>query len=233
MHMKKTILVLAGFALAACEKEEPARWSRLPGETPPEATAPAQPAATPGMGAMEMPRRAEVKATSDTLTAAGIVFPIPPGWEAGKPATSMRLAQYALPGEAGPAELAVFHFGKGQGGDVQSNLDRWIGQFSSDDATTTTDSATTATAAGAPELAAFENDGLKISIVRTAGTYHPTTMGPMAPPQEPLPDYALFGMVIEGGAEGSVFVKVTGPQATMNAQAEALGAFAKNVRREQ
>ncbi len=51
-------------------------------------------------------------------------------------------------------------------------------------------------------------------------------MGPFAPPQAPRPDQALFGVIVEGGPMGSVFVKVTGPEATIQSHSEALSAFA-------
>ena len=38
----------------------------------------------------------------------------------------MRLATYQVP-ESG--ECGVYYFGQGQGGGVEANIDRWIGQF--------------------------------------------------------------------------------------------------------
>ena len=59
---------------------------------------------------------------------------VPEGWVEEEPASSMRLAQYRLPGDgAGDAVLAVFHFGSNQGGSVDANIDRWYGQFSQPD----------------------------------------------------------------------------------------------------
>ena len=41
----------------------------------------------------------------------------------------MRKAQFNVDGVDGAAEVVFFHFGKGQGGSVQANIDRWLGQF--------------------------------------------------------------------------------------------------------
>jgi hypothetical protein len=41
----------------------------------------------------------------------------------------MRRAQYKVPGPAGAGECVVFYFGPGQGGDAQSNAERWASQF--------------------------------------------------------------------------------------------------------
>ena len=46
----------------------------------------------------------------------------------------MRVVQYSLPGseDAEAASLVVYHF-EGSGGTVEQNIDRWAGQFESED----------------------------------------------------------------------------------------------------
>jgi hypothetical protein len=56
---------------------------------------------------------------------AGVHWTAPPGWKA-VAQRPMRLATYSV---APDAECGVYFFGAGQGGSVQANLDRWIGQF--------------------------------------------------------------------------------------------------------
>ena len=61
---------------------------------------------------------------------AGLRWTPPANWksEAQRP---MRLATYTVPPAAGDhegAECGVFYFGQGQGGSVDANMDRWIGQ---------------------------------------------------------------------------------------------------------
>ena len=58
-------------------------------------------------------------------------FVAPEGWVEEKPSSSMRVAQYRLPGSeslGGDAELAVF---SAIGGTVDQNVQRWLGQFES------------------------------------------------------------------------------------------------------
>jgi hypothetical protein len=156
------------------------------------------------------------------LSLAGVMFTLAEGWTKDKPASMMRAAQYRLPGPGGDAEMVFFYFGSGQGGDAKANIDRWVGQFSPETATTATQGM---------EVAHLEQDTLKLALVRTSGTYKVGAMGPMMPAQDPKPGYSLFGVVVEGGPEGSVFVKTTGPKATVDAQSKALEAFARSIRK--
>lgn len=156
------------------------------------------------------------------LRAAGIVFDIPETWTRVEPSSSMRLAQFALPGEAGAAELTVFAFGPGQGGGTQANIDRWIGQFENTEAPDQPAPSSTET---------FEMDGLTVWLVRAQGRYDPGTMGGMAPATAPVDDAALFGVIVEGGPSGAVFLKAAGPRATMEAHDAALEAMARSARK--
>ena len=77
---------------------------------------------------------------------AGLIYSSPVAWSAEEPESSMRLAQFRLPsGEEGidDGEVTLFHFGAGRGGDVNSNLNRWAGQFQQDDGSSAIDRATT------------------------------------------------------------------------------------------
>lgn len=198
-----SILTLLSWALLAC-----------PGQ-PPAPSAPSPLAPVEGLAVESAP--ADFPTT--TLAVAGLAFAIPESWQARKPGTSMRLAEYALPGSGGEAELLVFVFPPGQGGDRAANVERWLGQF--------TDSA-----GGTPfaRTTSMEVNGLKVTIVEAEGTYRPTA-GPMAPPADPRPDHALFGIIVEGGREGNVFVKVTGPKTTMAEQRQNLSACAASARK--
>jgi hypothetical protein len=151
---------------------------------------------------------------------AGVAFTVAPDWKVVTPSSKLRAAQYAIPGPGGDAEIAVFFFGPGQGGNVDQNVRRWIGQF-------TPDANTTGPLAG--EVGTLESGDLKITLVRTQGTYNPGSMGVGDP--TPQPNAALFGLVVEGGPEGNVFVKVTGPRATMEKQRQALEEFAQTTRK--
>jgi hypothetical protein len=69
-----------------------------------------------------------------TLTLLDYRTTVPAGWAARAPASTMRLAEYnLLPDPQGTAEVVVYFFGQGQGGNVDANLARWKDQFSTSD----------------------------------------------------------------------------------------------------
>jgi hypothetical protein len=108
----------------------------------------------------------------------------------------MRLATYQVQESA---ECAVYYFGQGQGGSVQANIDRWIGQFQG--------------SKSAPKVEKRTISGLLVTTVDVSGAYNGMG-GPRAPEGPPKPDYRLLGAIVEG-AQGSVFFKFTGPAKTV------------------
>jgi hypothetical protein len=75
-----------------------------------------------------------VAAQTTTVSLLDYHTAIPPKWMARAPASTMRLAEYVVPTDAqGSAEVVVYFFGKGQGGNVDANLTRWKEQFSTAD----------------------------------------------------------------------------------------------------
>ena len=133
----------------------------------------------------------------------------PSGWKRVAPTSAMRKASYEIPAaspEAGPAELAVFYFGPDQGGDVQSNLQRWVGQFQGVEETSIV-------------RTEREANGLKQHVVEVpSGTYSNSMRpGGAGAPQQ---NHALLGAVVVAPS-GKYFFKLTGPQATVKAQRKA------------
>jgi hypothetical protein len=165
-------LTLSG---AACQKEAPASASP---------TAPA--------------------AAASQVAVAGIRFTPPSSWTAEGP-RPMRVATYQIPKAAGDqdeAECAVYFFGAGQGGDVQANLARWLGQF-----------------AGPPakwdRMEKKDVSGVPVTEVDEAGTFL-WSASPMSPDKTPKQGWRLLGAIVEAPG-GTVFVKMTGPAATVAA----------------
>jgi hypothetical protein len=61
-----------------------------------------------------------------------VVWDDPKEWERSPRQNAMRRATYKVPaakGDESGAEVAVFYFGPGQGGTVESNVERWAQQF--------------------------------------------------------------------------------------------------------
>jgi hypothetical protein len=143
-------------------------------------------------------------AEAPSFTAGAFTFNVPGGWISVPPASPMRRAELRIPGPegtgpAGEALVTVFHFGQGQGGGVQQNIDRWFGQFGGD-----------REKIGA--ATAKETIGTTpVTFARARGTFQ---SGMPGGPTTPLEGQALLGAILES-PEGDVFLKMTGPAPTV------------------
>lgn len=172
----------------------------------PEPAPPPRPAATGALpaGHPPMPERAPQAGT--------LHWSDPAAWRRVTPSSTMRRAQYTVPG-AGPnaeGELAVFWFGAGQGGSVESNLARWYGQFEQPDGRPTAAVATRETRT---------THGLTVTVTRAQGRFTGGGM-PGAAPSPPRDGQALLAAIVET-PNGPWFFKLTGPSATLTAAAPA------------
>lgn len=135
-----------------------------------------------------------------TFDVGGVKFSRPVNWQSVPVNSPMRKAQLKVPA-ADPskaAEITFFHFGAGQGGDVQANAQRWLKQFKSKE--------------GAEKVEPLTIPGAKVTLVSTEGTF---ASGMPGGPAEPKENYALLGAIIDG-LDGPVFVKMTGAAETVN-----------------
>jgi hypothetical protein len=132
----------------------------------------------------------------------GLSFPTPAQWQSRQPSTSMRLAEYAVPGSGGEASLVIFRFPGG--GSAQANIDRWVGQFQG---------AAQSNGGNGPAIQRLERDGLVLTSLDVSGDYEGAAM-PGAPPQPPIAGARLLGLVIEGKGD-PYFLKLQGPGATI------------------
>ena len=136
-----------------------------------------------------------------TFEVGSITFSRPSEWLWVTPSSSMRKAQLSIPGmnPSAAAEVTFFHFGASGGGDTDSNVKRWLGQFKS--------------APGAEKVEEKKIGSRKVTVVSTEGVFSSGMPGAPASAQE---NYALLGAIMED-AGGTVFIKVTGPKATVQA----------------
>ncbi len=189
-------IAIAGLALQACSSKK---------ENTQQTQSPAMEQAHPATG------------TEVTYTA-------PDGWQKEKPASSMRKAQFGLPGSDGAAngELAVFFF-PGTGGSVDANLQRWYGQFKQPDGSPTTDHVDKKT---------VTVNGLDVTEVFVTGTYlkskSPMMMGG---PVEEMKDYAMWAAIVET-PNGPWFFKATGPVQTLDHWKPAFDQFVQTFKLE-
>lgn len=144
------------------------------------------------------------------FTKSGIQIQVPSAWSLTPPSpNSMRAGEWKIPGskkEGDQGEFVLFHFGEGQGGDAQTNLNRWKNQV------------TNSQGAPAPaEITVKEIQGLHVSQIQSFGTYAGMSALPGVPPT-PKANCGFVGIIIEGGTEGSLFLRITGPEALIKTQ---------------
>ncbi len=154
----------------------------------------------------ETPEKFSLKPATAHQTNAGLKFTAPAGWLQETPTSSMRQAQYRLPrveGDPEDAEMVVFFF-QGQGGSVQANIDRWIGQFSKSDGTPAADMA---------RVTRREAHGIPLTIVDVSGTYSGAAGRMMTEAALKL-NFRMLAAVAETSS-GPYFFKFTGPAKTV------------------
>ncbi len=136
----------------------------------------------------------------------GYTAPMPHFWVEQAPETTMRLAQFSVPGPDGETgEAEVFYFGKV--GTAAGNIARWEAQFATPD--------------GKPVKASVERltvAGMPVSIAELRGSYaRGVGMGPIGAFK---PNQILLAAVIET-PKGNVIIQLHGNAPVVEANREA------------
>ena len=148
------------------------------------------------------------KAKTRDVKTGEITLSVPESWKQGKPTSSLRLAQFAIPaaeGDSEAAELAIFSF-KGGGGGVNANVQRWIDQF-------------------LPEgrevnlYTGVSKQG-KYALVDIKGTYKKPIGPPIQQKTEPLEGARMLGVVLTTEDAGDYFLKLSGLEKTIDTAAD-------------
>lgn len=148
------------------------------------------------------------------MPALAVTWTTPAGWKEMPKQSMMRAATYQAEGPDGVAEVAVFYFGPGQGGDVESNITRWVGQFQD-------------TASDAVTRSTRDVNGLKQYLVKVSeGTF---ASGMPGGPVGPQKAWGMEAAVVEAPS-GSYFFKMTGPAKTVSKQSEAFHALLNSIK---
>lgn len=146
--------------------------------------------------------------------------PVPADWQPQAPTSRFRLAQFVVPAAAGAAdgEVVVFHFGRGQGGPVQANIDRWVSQFSRDDGQPVL-----------PQVQRLQVQQLPLTVVELNGRYaRGVGMGPVG---EARAGQTLLAAVLET-PEGNLTFQLHGDSATVQRHRAGLMALLQGLRLE-
>jgi len=151
-----------------------------------------------------------------------LVAEAPGEWKVKESTKPLRLLEITLPSsEKGLADgqLVITHFGKGQGGGIDANLDRWYSQMEQPDGSAS---------AKAAKKSEIKNDAAKITWVDIPGTLLDRPF-PASPDVTKRPKYRLFAAMVDGGAEGPYWIRVTGPDSVLVAHRDAFEKFLKSV----
>jgi hypothetical protein len=144
-----------------------------------------------------------------TVAAGDLAMTAPGQWTKTKPRSSMLEAEFQIP-KVGEDESDGRLTIMGAGGSIDANIDRWIGQFTTDD--------------GSPlsgvEPTVFEIAGQKIHLIDLSGTFI-DSMGAPGGPTTDRKNYRMLGAIIETEDLGNYFVKFYGPRKTIDANAAA------------
>lgn len=143
----------------------------------------------------------------------GLTWTVPEGWIEEPPSSSMRRAQYRVPGTGGDGQCIVYYFGPGQGGDAASNAQRWAEQFAQAD--------------GRPSVEVMKTEerevgGVRVMVVEVTGDYGGGMGG------QPLAGAMLLGAIAQG-PDANWFFKLTGPEPTLREQRAAFDALIGSI----
>lgn len=141
---------------------------------------------------------------------------VPASWQSQPPSTSMRKAQWQIPGDT---QLVVYYFGTGGAGGIEANLARWMGQFEQPDGTPSKDRA---------KITNNEVGGLAITTVDLAGTYLHKAR-PMATKVTKKPKWRMLAAIVETDS-GPYYFKLLGPAAGVQAAAADFAAMIGSIK---
>ena len=155
-------------------------------------------------------------------SAGGLVWTAPSGWDS--QARPMRVANYVVPAAAGSeaGELAVYYFGPGQGGSVEMNVKRWVGQFKAPN--------------GGPADSLVQREdktvnGIAVTVIDLEGTYLFKPF-PMAPKAQEKPGYRMMAAIAQG-VDAPIFFKLTAPVKTAAAAEAKFNALIGSLKKSQ
>jgi hypothetical protein len=150
-----------------------------------------------------------------------VSYEAPADWIVLPPKPPMRLAQWRLPGAGGDSEdgqVVLYFFGAGQGGGVQANLDRWIGQMTQPDGGSSSEVARTED---------WKQDTVAVTLVDVSGTFEDRMPG--ASEGASRPGFRMIAAVVEAPG-GTVYAKATGPAPTIERFAPSIRRFLESMR---
>ena len=153
---------------------------------------------------------------------------VPGSWRPVEPEfPRFRKLQFALPrieGDTADGVFIIYHFGKGGGGSLEDNLERWYGMMEQPEGKSSKEVGKVA------EIEAGQGEkAIKITWLDLPGTYLDRPF-PRSPEVTKRAHYRLFAAYVDGGSEGPYWVRAYGPDKTMLAEREGFEGFLKSLR---
>ncbi len=135
----------------------------------------------------------------------------PADWTAKPVTSSMRAADFLLPGKPGAdAELIVYYFGSGGAGSIDENVNRWLDQFQQPNGKSPRDAA---------KIEKTKFGGQDATYVSVTGRYVTQGMPGGAGPVD-KPDQALLAAIV-ASPSGPYYFKLVGAKDTIDANTKA------------
>jgi len=153
-------------------------------------------------------------AQAEDIKVGALVFNVSDDWESLASTSSMRAAELKFDVEGDDDPVAVFfYFGPGGAGGAQANIQRWRGQFEGGPTAEEVIDLTDESAVEIDKLTPEELNTKPLMLV-LSGTFLDSMAGggPFAGPKTAKEDYRMLAAIVPN-AQGSVFVKLTGPEA--------------------
>jgi gluconolactonase len=157
------------------------------------------------------PATAADPSETKAIKADDLTLNVPKAWREGKP-SQFRKAQLTIPkveGDKDDAEFVVFYFGGGGGGGVEANIQRWVKQFQPKDRKM--------------KVTSGKSSQGDYVLVDQTGTWN-KPVGRMQDGRTVEMPNARALSVILSTKEGNYFLRLTGPEKTVSANADAFRA---------
>ena len=164
-------------------------------------------------------KKAEVEETETfTVSRERIELSYPVSWKKTEPASRIVEFEIAVPmaeGDEKDGRLTIM----GAGGSIEANIDRWKGQFSQEDGSSTSDHT---------KVDEIEVDGVKVHMVDITGTFR-DQRGPVAPAVQ-REGYRMLAAIVETDVAGNYFLKLYGPAKTIAENEERFKDFVNSIK---
>lgn len=154
---------------------------------------------------------------SDPHTRVGLSWDVPDGWVDIDEFKASRVETWNPPTDDESIQAFAFSFGPNAGNAIKSNLRRWGVQLRLEDGSPP-----------APEIESWASNGLKFTVATFTGQ----SLTGMRKNELALgADGArLVGAIVEGGPEGNVFFRLSGPTGSVEALTPAFMGMVRSVR---